>query len=519
MPTIELKTLPMQIKAIRPGVREVDYIVSSDGADLVGDEVDQKALQEAWDSGYKNFPAVRLHHNPERTIGRMNKIETLTENGRVLTLATIKISKTEDEVWTKIEEGIYGGASIGFFPTEFKEMFDEETGEFRGFKFTKMIWVETSVTDCPCNRDARKVDMAVKEFEDRGMQNVKAPTTKGVVPSNPSGYGKNDTDSWEKPTLSDFTSTSWDELSDSEKRKIASHFAWAKNMPPENFGDLKLPHHNAKSGAVVWNGVKAAMGALKGARGGVDIDGDYDKVYSHLASHYREFGQEPPEKALEFPENQVGEDCMEKEATKTEPSPEPSATEQVENQGTEVSPETEAQTQVEDAQEGAPTEDSIESVPDTPEGEATAPEVAETASEPPTEAAPKEPEVQPEAVKEPAPEVVPPAVVPEHKDVPNPTVEKAIDAMHAAMKEASVLRNELTEAKKALDEAKATADALRAELEKARVEIDVLKSLKDEPTRSTAIGQPKTDKKTEPDYAKTGLLTVVSDRLRKAGKL
>ena len=47
---------------------------------------------------------------------------------------------------------------------------------------------------------------------------------------------------------------------------------------------------------VVWRGVAAAMAALRGARGGVEIPrSDYDAVYRHLARHYRQFDKELPE--------------------------------------------------------------------------------------------------------------------------------------------------------------------------------------------------------------------------------
>ena len=46
----------------------------------------------------------------------------------------------------------------------------------------------------------------------------------------------------------------------------------------------------------VWRGVAAAMGALLGGRGGVDIpDGDREAVYNHLAKHYAQFDKEVPE--------------------------------------------------------------------------------------------------------------------------------------------------------------------------------------------------------------------------------
>jgi len=59
----------------------------------------------------------------------------------------------------------------------------------------------------------------------------------------------------------------------------------------------KLPHHRGDGNqAVVWRGVSAAMAALMGARGGVDIpSSDTNGVYEHLASHYEEFDKTPPE--------------------------------------------------------------------------------------------------------------------------------------------------------------------------------------------------------------------------------
>lgn len=117
----------------------------------------------------------------------------------------------------------------------------------------------------------------------------------GVVPNDVSRKKAPEDEPWEAPTLSDFTDKSWDDLTDAEKRRIAGHYAWAAAMPPEKFGDLKLPHHRPSDGAVVWRGVAAAMAALLGSRGGVDIPReDRRKVYNHLADHYDQFDREPP---------------------------------------------------------------------------------------------------------------------------------------------------------------------------------------------------------------------------------
>ncbi|MEM2047463.1 MAG: hypothetical protein QXZ06_06240 [Candidatus Jordarchaeales archaeon] len=80
--------------------------------------------------------------------------------------------------------------------------------------------------------------------------------------------------------------------------KYRQAFAWYNAEDPENFGSYKLPHHDIIDGrlSVVWHGVAAAMAALMGARGGVDIPpADRRAVYMHLKRHYDQFEKEPPE--------------------------------------------------------------------------------------------------------------------------------------------------------------------------------------------------------------------------------
>jgi len=118
----------------------------------------------------------------------------------------------------------------------------------------------------------------------------------GVVPKHRWKYKLDAESNWTKPDLSDFTNKSWDELTVDEKKDITAHYAWTPKNPPDRFTDLKLPHHDPKTHAVVWSAVRAAMGALLGARGGVKVPlEDKKKIYNHLAAHYREFGKEPPE--------------------------------------------------------------------------------------------------------------------------------------------------------------------------------------------------------------------------------
>lgn len=130
----------------------------------------------------------------------------------------------------------------------------------------------------------------------------------GVIPPHKFSYKENSSSSWSRPTLSDFTDKSFEELSAQEIGVIAGHFAWAAEYPPKSFSDLKFPHHDPKTHDVVWGGVVAAMAAVNGARTPASIsDADKSAVYSHLAKHYKEFDKEVPKKMFELGEAMVTE--------------------------------------------------------------------------------------------------------------------------------------------------------------------------------------------------------------------
>ncbi|HXH11163.1 MAG TPA: hypothetical protein VNP04_15550 [Alphaproteobacteria bacterium] len=142
-----------------------------------------------------------------------------------------------------------------------------------------------------------ELDDEDESSEDEEKVVTPAPVVeKGVVPGDVSTELAAEDTEWSALRLSDFTDEPWSDLTAPEKRRIARHFAWAEAMPPETFGGLKLGHHRASDGAIVWRGVAAAMAVLMGARGGVDLpEEDRRPVYNHLARHYRAFEREPPE--------------------------------------------------------------------------------------------------------------------------------------------------------------------------------------------------------------------------------
>ena len=81
----------------------------------------------------------------------------------------------------------------------------------------------------------------------------------------------------------------WEDLTENKKSKIAKHYAWTPKMPPENFTDLKLPHHRPNDGAAVGNGVRNALARLSQTKG-IPL-ADMMKIKSHLQSHLEKINQ------------------------------------------------------------------------------------------------------------------------------------------------------------------------------------------------------------------------------------
>ena len=122
--------------------------------------------------------------------------------------------------------------------------------------------------------------------------------TRGVVPANVSTQRASEDTPWSAPSLSDFTDTTWGELSSAQKRRIAGHFAWADASPASAFGQLKLPHHRASDGAIVFRGIAAAAGRFNQTNLPA---ADRPGVRRHLAAHFRAFGRDvPPNLQSEF---------------------------------------------------------------------------------------------------------------------------------------------------------------------------------------------------------------------------
>jgi HK97 family phage prohead protease len=324
--------------------RTIKFVISTGSADREKDVINPLG----WDtSNYLQNPVVLFAHDygslpVARTTSLRQEGETLIAEAE---FAEESLNPQAEQVYQMLRQGFLRGASVGFRPLTFK--YNEERG---GVDFEKQELLEFSVVPVPANPGAlmsaglpdgagailrawakdvlaaapetkapvrdqlddfldvirkgmndikvamREVIRNVDEFQNTFQYTAvggdnKSVAVKGVTPPNPADFGEAPLSAqWKKPGLGDFTAEPWDELADKEKRGIATHFAWAAERVPENFGDLKLPHHQA-DGDVVWRGVASAAAYLDST----DLpSGDVGAVKRHLASHYQQFDRVAP---------------------------------------------------------------------------------------------------------------------------------------------------------------------------------------------------------------------------------
>jgi hypothetical protein len=304
----------------------VDFVITTNTADRVNDKIDA----DGWElDNYRKNPVVLWAHDYSQPPVAKSLSETVLPN-KLMSKAQFAPRGLSDfgyMVGQMYAKGFMNAVSVGFRALEWA--FSTDKDRIGGIDFTWQELMEYSTVPVPCNPEALmaaksvgidtnpmlkwavevldKSDLSQKKAAERvwklleskksyfipfeKAQKPPTATIKGVSPGNPSGYGKAPEDTtWSALTLQDFTDQTWDDLSDAEKNNIAKHFAWAAEIPPDTFGDLKLGHHD-KNGDVVWAGVAAAAARLSQT----DIPAaDVSKVQDHLAAHYKEFDKTPP---------------------------------------------------------------------------------------------------------------------------------------------------------------------------------------------------------------------------------
>ncbi len=311
------------------GERQLQFTISTGSIDRAQDTVNPEGAVNL-----KSFPktGVVLWAHDASLPPIAKPLKAWSEDGKVKSIAEFTPPDLDhplgrgfgSTVYRYFQEKFLKSVSIGFQPLEWEWSEDRDWG----IDFGKWELLEFSPVPVPANREA-VVDLAHKGLDMRPVLDWAEKCLDGgptlIVPRElieeardglSEIYGPNPTTSIPAETGSkgaisyraahpDGTPVAdkddeWDgprEVAEADVDDLEVMAAW-KEDDAENKGDFKLPHHKADGEhAVVWRGVTAAMGALLGARGGVDIpDGDRRGVYDHLARHYRDdFDEDPPE--------------------------------------------------------------------------------------------------------------------------------------------------------------------------------------------------------------------------------
>ena len=184
------------------------------------------------------------------------------------------------------EGGFLNAASVGFVGHKYEPI----EGSRYGKRYTEWELLEWSIVPVPSNaasliQGAKEKGLNLDAIEKELVNMSKNTEDKGVIP-----YKKYPTEP---------ESTAWNgpaEIAAAEVDDLKIMCAWYDAENADAKQAYKLPHHTQADKTTVWRGVSAAMGALLGARGGVDIpEGDRKGAYSHLAKHYKDFDKEAPE--------------------------------------------------------------------------------------------------------------------------------------------------------------------------------------------------------------------------------
>jgi HK97 family phage prohead protease len=303
-----LKALDFEVKQVGdPADRVLEFIGSTAAVDRYGDIIEVSGWQLA---NYKKNPVFLFGHNYSMPpIGKAVKVE----KGPDALTFQIKFATAEeyafaDTIYRLYLGGFLKATSVGFQDIVREPILAEPDGQGyaqqTGWRYKKQELYELSAVTVPANPEALIMAVkggAISEKEGRvlGEINRLIGDLKGFSPEPPAPpeEGRGVIPFKEYPTAD--PGMKWDgpaQVAASDVAGLKVICTWFDSAAPDVKGSYKLPHHQAKGYMVVWKGVAAAMGALLGAQGGVDVpEGDRKGIYNHLAKHYAQFEKTPPD--------------------------------------------------------------------------------------------------------------------------------------------------------------------------------------------------------------------------------
>lgn len=283
------KVFNFDIKQVGP---EEDRVLHFVGSDETPDRDNDIIEVAGWklEEYLKNPVFLWAHDYDEPPIGKA--VNVIIDAGAKKLLFDVKFPTAEeypfaDTIYKLYKGGYLSATSVGFRGIKSKTR-DEDTvlnmPEWqRGRRYMEQELLELSGVPVPCNPNALQT-VRSKGFKAEDIDKVFTEEKK-VIP-------------YKKCPIAD-EGTAWDgpaEIAAAEVGDLKIMCAWYDAENADVKGSYKLPHHTQADKTTVWRAVTAAMGALLGARGGVDIpEGDRQGVYNHLSKHYADFDKEVPE--------------------------------------------------------------------------------------------------------------------------------------------------------------------------------------------------------------------------------
>lgn len=287
--TMIRKTVTGKLDSVNDSTMTIRHVITSLAVDRDGEVVVPKGMHA---ENFKQNPVVLFAHNyRDLPIGKNVSLEVTDKE----VIAETQFADTElgRELFQLYKNGFMNAWSIGFRPIKVSDK--KILPNQKGATYEEWELLEYSAVPVPSNPQALTVARskglnvdAVEKYMDNEKEkeaNTNEMGLKGVIP-------------YKKHPLAP-ESAPWDagkEVAQATPEQLKEMCAWYDTSKPDVKSSYKLPHHYVRNFTTVWRGVAAAMAALLGARGGVNIpDADKKGVYNHLAKHYAEFNKTPPE--------------------------------------------------------------------------------------------------------------------------------------------------------------------------------------------------------------------------------
>ncbi|MBW1666723.1 MAG: HK97 family phage prohead protease [Deltaproteobacteria bacterium] len=289
-----METVGMTVKVKED--KQLDRVLEFVGSSELIDRDQEVIRADGWElENYRKNPVVLFAHNyREPAVGKAIRVWQEKGNLRFKVQFPMREEYELADVLYKLYKGGYMNAvSVGFIPKEW-EWGSKEDEPRR--TYTRQELLELSLVPVPANPEALVTSRGIKSAEKDGvldnddlallkevLRELEAEKT--VIPYKRHPLAPKD-EAWDGSA----------QVREADVADLKVMCAWYDRENADIKQSYKLPHHRASDHYTVWRGVTAAMGALLGARGGVDIpESDRRGVYEHLARHYRDFDEEPPE--------------------------------------------------------------------------------------------------------------------------------------------------------------------------------------------------------------------------------